>query len=75
MFDLCALNTILGKQNHSSTYFDAWTDCPLEHIRNHKNGIHTRACKDIKFLSLGDLDKHLTNHSLDSVPKRKTGNL
>ena len=35
LFDLAALNAILGKQNHSSTFFDAWTDVRLSHIRKH----------------------------------------
>ena len=49
-FDLCALNCILGKQNHSATFFDAWTDCTLDHIRNHSGHKHTTSmCKEIKF--------------------------
>ena len=53
VFDLCALNCILGKQSHSSTFFDAWTDCTSEHIRNHSGRIHTSAScgKEINFLS------------------------
>ena len=75
VFDLCALNAILGKQNHSATFFDAWTDCTLDHIRNHSGRKHTTStCKNIKFQSLEDLEKHLTNHSLNSIPQRKTGN-
>ena len=74
VFDLCALNTILGKQNHSATFFDAWTDCTLEHLRNHSGRIHSsETCKEIKFLTLEDLEHHLTNHSLNSLPQRKTG--
>ena len=76
VFDLCALNTILGKQNHSATYFDAWTDCTLDHIRKHSGHKHTTStCKDIKFLSLDAIDNYLTHHSLNSLPQRKTGNL
>ena len=53
LFDLCALNTVVGKQNHSSTYFCAWTSCKLEHIRNHKNVAHTEStCKEIMFLTI-----------------------
>ena len=60
VFDLCALNAILGKQNHSATFFDAWTDCTLDHIRNHSGRKHTTStCKNIKFQSLEDLEKHL----------------
>ena len=52
LFDLAALNAILGKQNHSSTFFDAWTDVRLSHIRKHDGDTHTPdVCKDIKFLS------------------------
>ena len=76
MFDLCALNIILGKQNHSATFFDAWPDCTLEHLRKHSGHIHTsEACKEIKFLSLEDLEHHLTQHSLNNLPQRKTGRL
>jgi len=76
VFDLCALNCILGKQSHSSTFFDAWTDCTTEHIQNHSGRILTSAScgKEINFLSLDLLDMHLTNHSLEGLPNRKTGN-
>ena len=68
VFDLSALNTILGKQGHSATYFDAWTDVQLSHIRNHSNEIHTPDnCKDIKFLTLEDLDKNYTHHSVQNL--------
>ena len=73
---MCALNTILGKQNHSATFFDAWTDCTLEHLRKHSGHIHrSETCKEIKFLSLEDLEHHLTQHSLNNLPQRKTGRL
>ena len=59
VFDLCALNTILGKQNHSATHFDAWTNCTLRHIRNHSGRIHTiSTCEDIKFLSLKEIETY-----------------
>ena len=74
VFDLCALNCILGKQNHSATYFDAWTDCRIDHIRNHKCNTHTpESCKDICFSSLETLDDFYTKHSIESVPTRGTG--
>ena len=64
VFDLCALKCILGKQNHSATFFDAWTDCTLDHIQSHSGHKHTTSmCKEIKFNSLIDLEKHLTHHS------------
>ena len=68
IFDLSALNTILGKQGHSATFFDAWTDVRLSHIRNHSGETHTPDnCKDINFLSLEDLDKYYTHHSVETL--------
>ena len=49
LFDLCALNCILGKQNHSSTYPDAWTDVTKAHLSyaKHNGTPHTKeSCKD-----------------------------
>ena len=47
VFDLCALNAILGKQGSSATYFDPWTNTRLDHIRNHKGNTHTPdKCKE-----------------------------
>jgi len=67
VFDLCALNCIIGKQNHSATYPDAWTNVSLDHLRNHKGKPHTPTeCKDIQFLSLSDMYKNLTHHSVES---------
>ena len=74
LFDLAALNAILGKQNHSSTFFDAWTDVRLSHIRKHDGDTHTPdVCKDIKFLSLEDLDKFYTHHSVEGLASRCKG--
>ena len=74
MFDLCALNCILGKQNHSATFFDAWTVCRTDHIRNHNKNIHTpQSCKEVNFLSLETLDNFYTRHSIESIPTRATG--
>ena len=68
VFDLSALNTILGKQGHSATFFDAWTDVRLSHIRNHNGETHTPdICTEINFLSLEDLDKYYTHHSVESL--------
>ena len=36
LFELCALNAVLGKQGSSVTYFDPWTKVRLDHIRNNK---------------------------------------
>ena len=74
LVDLCALNTVIGKQNHSATYFCAWTNCKLDHIRNHKNVEHTESnCKDIIFLTMDDYLKNITHHSIEHLPERKSG--
>ena len=53
LMDLCALNNVLGKQSHSSTYFCAWTNCRLDHIRNHKQSEHNEnSCKEVVFLTM-----------------------
>ena len=76
LFDLCALNAVVGKQNHSSTYFDAWTSCRLDHIRNHKNVEHTESnCKEIAFLTMEDYEKNITHHSIEQVPGSESGKL
>ena len=76
LFDLCALNTVVGKQNHSSTYFCAWTSCKLEHIRNHKNVAHTEStCKEIVFLTIEDYVKNITHHSIGALPDKASGKL
>ena len=76
LFDLCALNAVVGKQNHSSTYFCAWTSCRLDHIRNHKNVEHTESnCKEIVFLTMEDYVKNITHHSIEKVPESESGKL
>ena len=35
LFDLCALNCLVGKQNHSSSYPCAWTSVSKDHLQNH----------------------------------------
>ena len=42
LLDLCALHNILGKQNHSATYPDAWTDVTKVHLsyESHKDTPH-----------------------------------
>ena len=67
LFDLCALNCVLGKQNHSATYPDAWTDVTKAHLSyaQHKDTPHTKeSCKDINFVSLQDLETLFTNHAV-----------
>ena len=67
MFDLCALNCIVGKQNHSATFPDVWTNVTLKHLQNHKMMPHTpRHCKDIYFLSMNDYDTNITHHSQET---------
>lgn len=74
MFDLSALNSILGKQSHSATYFDAWTNCRLDHIQNHSGKQHIPSeCKEISFLSFADFDKNLTHHSVDNGIEKASG--
>ena len=67
IFDLCALNCLMGKQNHSSTFFDAWTNVRLDHIQNHEGKQHIPSkCTDIKFLNLSEYDKNITHHSVET---------
>ena len=67
MFDLCALNCIVGKQNHSATFPDVWTNVTLKHLQNHKMMPHTpRHCPDIYFLSMNDYDTNITHHSQET---------
>ena len=60
LVDLCALNTVIGKQNHSATYFCAWTNCKLDHIRNHKNVEHTESNNQSELRGLRREEKHGT---------------
>jgi hypothetical protein len=69
LFDLAALNTIVGKQNHSSSYPCAWTNVLKEHLnsKNHKNKSHTLSnCKCIEFLTIKDLESQLTHHAVET---------
>ena len=76
LLDLCALNTVVGKQSNSSTYFCAWTTCRLDHIRNHKTSEHNeKNCKEIVFLSMEDYVKNITHHSVEKLPEKQTGKL
>ena len=52
LFDLAALNAILGKHNHSSTFFDAWTDARLSLIRKHDTLLYCVVCLDSGLWSL-----------------------
>ena len=76
LFDLCALNTVVGKQGNSATYFCAWTNCRLDHIRNHNNKEHNeKNCKEVVFLSMEDYLKNITHHSVEKLPEKATGKL
>ena len=64
LFDLCALNSIIGKQNHSATFPCAWTNVSKEHLKssNHAGKSHTETeCKDVKFLSVQNYETNLTH--------------
>ena len=65
LFDLCALNSIIGKQNHSATYPCAWTNVSKDHLQanNHAGKDHTeKDCEDVRFLNTQDYDTNLTHH-------------
>ena len=69
LFDLCALNNVLGKQNHSATYPDAWTDVTKTHLSYdaHKGTPHTpETCMNIRFVSLDELERHFTHHAVET---------
>ena len=76
LFDLCALNTVVGKQGSSATYFCPWTNCRLDHIRKHNNKEHSeKNCKDVSWLSMEDYVKNITHHSVEKLPEKATGKL
>ena len=57
LFDLCALNSIIEKQNQSATFPCIWTNVSKEHLQssNHAGKGHTETeCKDVQFLSVQD---------------------
>ena len=65
LFDLAALNTIVGKQNHSSSFPCAWTNVSKDHLKSdkHKHKYHTAEdCKSISFLTNEDYETMITNH-------------
>ena len=63
LFDLCALNCLVGKQNHSSTFPCAWTSVSKDHLQNHSGNEHIPSkCQDIKFLSMEEYERNLTHH-------------
>jgi hypothetical protein len=78
LFDLAALNTIVGKQNHSASFPCAWTNVSREHLNSekHKDKDHTaEECKSIRFLTVEDYEIMITHHAVQTGNKEmaKTG--
>ena len=78
LFDLAALNTIVGKQNHSASFPCAWTNVSREHLNSekHKHKDHTaEECKSIRFLTVEDYEIMITHHAVQTGNKEmaKTG--
>ena len=73
LFDLCALNNIIGKQNHSSRFPCAWTNVTKDHLHtdNHNQIAHTKdTCKDIRFLDMkADYETNFTHHAVKKGDK------
>ena len=63
LFDLCALNCLIGKQNHSSANPCAWTNVAKDHLQNHAGKEHIPSeCQDVKFLSIDEYERNVTHH-------------
>ena len=63
LFDLCALNCLMGKQNHSSTFPCAWTNVSKDHLQNHAGKAHSQSeCPNVAFLNMEDYERNLTHH-------------
>ena len=78
LFDLAALNTIVGKQNHSASFPCAWTNVSRDHLNSekHKHKDHTSEnCKSIRFLTMEDYEIMITHHAVQTGNKdmAKTG--
>ena len=73
LFDLCALNNIIGKQNHSSRFPCAWTNVTKDHLHtdNHNQIAHTKdTCKEIRFLDMkADYETNFTHHAVKKGDK------
>ena len=70
LFDLCALNCLIGKQNHSSTFPCAWTNVSKDHLHKHAGREHIPSeCPDIAFLSMADYEKNVTHHMVGKEGK------
>ena len=73
LFDLCGLNCLIGKQNHSSTCPCAWTDVTKHHLSSekHNNKPHTKKdCADIKFLTMKDYETNFAHHKVAQGEKK-----
>ena len=60
---------MIGKQNHSATFPNAWTDFIKKHlsIEAHKGTPHKpETCMNVKFVSLDELEKHFTHHTVET---------
>ena len=78
LFDLSALNSIVGKQNHSSTFPCAWTNVSKDHLSSefHKGKPHISSeCSDIRFLNQQDYETNLTHHFVRQEGKKSTKNV
>ena len=78
LFDLSALNAIIGKQNHASTYPCAWTNVSKDHLKSehHKEKPHNgNDCNDIMFLSNKDFETNLTHHIVQQEGKKTSKNV
>ena len=78
LFDLSALNSIIGKQNHSSTYPCAWTTVSKDHLDSkfHAGKPHSEGdCKDIRFLTERDFETNLTHHIVRQEGKKSSKNV
>jgi hypothetical protein len=70
--DLAALNTIVGKQNHSASFPCAWTNISQDHLNseNHKGKHHTSDnCNSITFLTKNDYETMITHHAVNTGNK------
>ena len=76
LFDLSALNCLIGKQNHSATFPCAWTNVSKDHLSSniHSCMEHTmKMCTDIKFLNIyNDYEVNIAKHVVNSKGKNMT---
>ena len=77
LFDLAALNSIVGKQNHSASYPCVWTNVSKSHLQSefHKDKPHTcKNCQDVNIVKLSDYEHNLESGSGEQ-PMSKTGKI